>query len=123
MLDGVGMLSTKPARWVNALRRALFPPACLFCAEPLPEDGCCGDCLAGIRAWPRHACRQCGRALEAAMSPGPCGACLKQPPPMRECRHLFVYAGPVRDAILEWKLRGRAAGAAWLVKAAGARLR
>ncbi len=42
---------------------------------------------------------------------------------MRECRHLFVYAGPVRDAILEWKLRGRAAGVAWLVDAAGARLR
>jgi predicted amidophosphoribosyltransferase len=36
---------------------------------------------------------------------------------------LYVYAGPVREAILDWKLRGRDAGVEWLLDTAAARLR
>ncbi|MDX8401297.1 MAG: ComF family protein [Mariprofundaceae bacterium] len=117
----MGWLSTKPAKWVNGLRCALFPPACLFCGAPLEADGCCERCLAAIHPWPRDTCHRCGRPLGAA-APGPCGGCLRHPPPMCACVHLYRYEGPVRQAILDWKLRGRGTGVAWLLHVGAERL-
>ncbi len=37
--------------------------------------------------------------------------------------NLYVYAGPVRDAVLSWKLQGRDTGIRWLLDAAIPRLR
>lgn len=102
----------------------LFPPVCVFCHKPLAEPGGgCAECAAQIRIWPRNHCRQCGRVMPEDLSPGPCGRCLRRPPAQLMTESLFVYRpGPVRDAILEWKLQGRDAGVHWLLDAATPRL-
>ncbi len=72
--------------------------------------------------WPRHTCHRCGAVIAADIAPGPCGRCLKKPPPQAHTVSLYTYAGPVRTAILEWKLRGNDAGLRWLIRSAEARL-
>lgn len=116
-------LSTAIAPLVNRLRGQLFPPACLFCGEPLAAgEHCCADCLPEIAVWPREACGRCGQPLPGELVPGPCGHCLKRPPFQQATVSLFAYKGPVRDAILEWKLQGRPEGVRWLVDTAAVRL-
>lgn len=57
------------------------------------------------------------------LAPGPCGACLRRPPPQVCTESLYLYSeGPVRNAILDWKLQGSDAGVLWLLDTATARL-
>ncbi len=72
--------------------------------------------------WPLEHCYRCGRILPAEMAPGPCGGCLRRPSPQQQTDSLFIYEGPVRQAILDWKLQGQDAGIHWLLDAAQARL-
>jgi len=60
--------------------------------------------------------------MPADIAPGPCGRCLRQPPPQAHTESLYTYAGPVRVSILAWKLQGDDAGLQWLADAAEARL-
>jgi predicted amidophosphoribosyltransferase len=124
MLGCVAELSTRLYDWVNTCRNMLFPPVCVFCRQPLAgQAGCCGECSAEIRIWPHNHCRQCGRVMPENLTPGPCGRCLRRVPPQLMTESLFIYRpGPVRDAILEWKLQGRDAGIHWLLDAATPRL-
>ncbi len=117
-------LSTGLYSWVNLCRNMLFPPACVFCRSPLSGQGvCCERCATDIRIWPHNHCLQCGRILPAHLAPGPCGKCLQRAPPQLRTESLFIYReGPVRNAILDWKLQGRDAGMLWLSDAAEARL-
>lgn len=66
---------------------------------------------------------RCGRAIPEEMVPGPCGRCLRKPPPQAQTLSLYAYQGPVRDAILTWKLEGHQAGLHWLIRAAAPRLK
>lgn len=119
MLEAMSALSTRVARLVNGGRELLFPPACLFCHVPLAAgEACCGDCLAAIEVYPRSGCRLCGAILPAGLAPGPCGRCLASPPPQLSCHSLYSYSGPVRDALLAWKLEGRDGGVRWLTERA-----
>ncbi|ATX78467.1 hypothetical protein Ga0123461_0014 [Mariprofundus aestuarium] len=52
------------------------------------------------------------------MVPGPCGICLNRPPAQTETRSIYAYRGPVRDAILNWKLQGMDGGVRWLLESA-----
>lgn len=123
MLDGMDKLSTNAGHLVNAVRQLVFPPACLFCRAPLSGgDGCCRRCLEQIRIWPHTCCRRCGAVLPEEMTPGPCGRCLTRPPAQQQTHSLYEYSGPVRTAILEWKLHGREAGVRWLIETAAPRL-
>ena len=109
---------------VNRMRDVLFPPVCFFCKEPVAEGVCCcGDCLQDMRVYAHSCCERCGTELPESLAPGPCGRCLKHPPPQSQTHSLYCYHGPVRDAILEWKLQGHDAAAAWLVQLAMPRLR
>ncbi|RMG90814.1 MAG: ComF family protein [Zetaproteobacteria bacterium] len=124
MLMAMESLSTFIGQAVYRVRHLLFPPRCVFCQIPLPErDGCCADCLMGIRIWPRSHCRRCGAVLSEALAPGPCGNCLRRPPPFDRSESLFCYEGPVREAILQWKLGGHPAAIHWLLDAATAHIR
>jgi len=69
-----------------------------------------------------HRCKFCGKSLPADLAPGPCGGCLRKPPPQAQTVSLYGYDGPVREAILNWKLQGRDAGLLWLLGAAEKRL-
>ncbi|MDX8405399.1 MAG: double zinc ribbon domain-containing protein [Mariprofundus sp.] len=120
-------VSTKLAPRLNSAarkaRQLLFPPSCLFCRAALDNrDGCCPDCLQDIHIWPTTNCLLCGTVLPPAMAPGPCGHCLKHAPPQQQTHSLYQYHGPVRDAILDWKLAGNAAAARWLLQAAAPEL-
>jgi len=119
MLVGMPELSTKLASMVNGARHLLFPPGCLFCRKVLDEsDGCCPDCLQEILIWPVSTCMRCGSMLPQAVAPGPCGHCLHHLPAQQQTHSLYQYHGPVRDAILSWKLAGQDAGVRWLLQAA-----
>ncbi|PJA33276.1 MAG: hypothetical protein CO187_02070 [Zetaproteobacteria bacterium CG_4_9_14_3_um_filter_53_7] len=126
MLDGMNGLSTKSTLLVNRLRKLLFPPACLFCRQSLDSDdqaeGCCATCFEQIHIWPTATCMHCGKPMPDGMAPGPCGSCLSHPPAQSRTLNLYGYAGPVRNAVLEWKLQGHEAGVRWLLKAAMPRL-
>jgi len=128
MLRGMERESTKaPVRLASRLwgrlSAELFPPTCLFCDAVQTQNGCCPACLAAIRILDRHRCLGCGRPLAEALVPGPCGRCLQSPPLQCETHSLYSYRGPVRRALLDWKLAGRDAGVRWLTAAAGSRLR
>ncbi|ATX80895.1 comF family protein [Mariprofundus ferrinatatus] len=107
---------------VNGVQRLLFPPTCLFCQQlldtPSLSTGCCRDCFEKIAVWPRSTCMRCGTELPEVMAPGPCGHCLNHPPAQIESRSLFAYRGPVRDAILGWKLQGQDGAVRWLLESA-----
>jgi len=60
--------------------------------------------------------------MPADIAPGPCGHCLRKPPPQVHTESLYTYAGPVRASVLAWKLQGNDAGLQWLIDAAQARL-
>jgi len=116
MLDGMDTLSTNVSGWVNRLSDVLFPPACLFCHVPMPDgSGCCAACLADIAIWSHLTCQRCGVELPASMAPGPCGHCLHEPPAQVHTFSLYRYHGPVRKAILGWKLQGEEAAIGWLI--------
>ncbi len=113
-------VSTAIRRAVNRTRHLLFPPTCLFCHQPLDDDqqGCCAACLPELKIWPTTVCARCGRVLPDHAAPGPCGHCLRSPPAQVQTVSLYRYAGPVREAILAWKLQGDAVAARWLVQTA-----
>ncbi len=83
---------------------------------------CCAACADAIRIWPQQTCHLCGSVISVDIVPGPCGRCLRKPPPQVHTESLYTYAGPVRASILAWKLRGDDAGLQWLMAAAGTRL-
>lgn len=124
MLGCIMKLSTGVMGWVNRFRDLLFPPACVFCREPLADGGSlCEVCAGDIRIWPHFHCMLCGRAMPEHLSPGPCGRCLRRPPPQTRSESLYLYRdGPVRNAILDWKLQGSDAGVLWLLDTARPRL-
>jgi len=104
---------------VKPWRAALFPPVCLFCKTSVDADVlCCVDCCQNIHVWSQHTCLRCGVELPPAMAPGPCGHCLISPPAQRQTHSLYQYHGPVRDALLAWKLQGDAAAVHWLLQSA-----
>jgi len=47
---------------------------------------------------------------------------LRKPPPQKQTLSLYGYDGPVREAILNWKLQGHDGGLLWLLGAAEKRL-
>jgi len=117
-------LSTKMKKLVDHGANLLFPPSCVFCGEPVPESGqCCAACAANIQLIGTDACHACGLPLPHELAPGPCGTCLRMPPPQSSTVSLYAYDGPVRDALLAWKLGGQEAGLDWLLYAASPRLR
>jgi len=124
MLVGMEKLSTKGSRLVNRMRDVVFPPVCLFCKKA-ERDGacCCSRCLQSIHVYAHDCCLACGVELPESLAPGPCGHCLQHPPPQSQTHSLYQYNGPVRDAVLAWKLQGDDSAVRWLVQQAMPRLR
>ena len=95
------------------LRRALhrfstlfFPPVCPICLKSLwrPEDGSlCAECSSSCRPITPPFCNRCGRPFEGDEG-HECQDCLMEPPPYRYMRSAYVYDGPLRQAILAFKM-------------------
>lgn len=124
MLIDMPRLSTKLVQSANHVLRLLLPPSCVFCHAAVDADArICPTCATTVRPLSPHRCRRCGQPLPEDLVPGPCGRCLKRPPPQQETQALYAYQGPVRQAILAWKLEGMDAGLLWLLDAATPRIR
>jgi len=123
MLDTMSSLSTFLSSGVNSLRDTLLPPTCVFCHSPVATyQACCMDCARTLHVWPKHVCHLCGKTISEDIAPGPCGHCLAKPPLQAQMLSLYTYAGPVRTAILAWKLQSDDAGLQWLIRTAEAKL-
>ncbi len=65
----------------------------------------CGDCLSLFRRVETGAsCPLCGRWVS---SPGTCGACIEDHPPFERGYYGFYFDGPLREALLSFKFKGR----------------
>jgi len=74
---------------------------CVLCGAGAGD--LCRDCAAEL---PRigSACCHCGLPLADR---GPCGACLRRPPPYSRCLSPFLYEAPVSQLITAFKYEGR----------------
>lgn len=82
----------------RGLRRLLFAPRCLLCAELDASDGAlCAQCMS-LLPWQRGACRRCALPL-ADVGAAICGACLRHPPVLDAVDAVFSYDWPV-DVLL-----------------------
>ncbi|HID36200.1 MAG TPA: ComF family protein [Ghiorsea sp.] len=109
-------LSIKAAQHLQSL---VFPYACVLCGDTMQStQGCCASCLQDLKVMPKFSCLSCGIPLDASLAPGPCGTCLNKALPQQQTRHLYLYRGKVRDAILAWKLQGQDMGMQWLLQTA-----
>lgn len=79
-----------------------FPPKCASCAQPLRDSDppFCASCQKGTHAVSSPLCPACGDPLGVgSQRDSLCGDCLTASRPFRLSRSLFLYEGPVREAI------------------------
>lgn len=82
----------KVDNWLTSLGHALLPPRCLVCSEHGGNGlDLCPICFDSL-PWNRTACDRCALPLS---TPGRCGQCLRQPPPLDATRAVFLYAAPL----------------------------
>ncbi len=98
-------------RWRHGLERILFPPVCVVCGGP-GDDGLdlCRGCRDGLPL-NRPACPGCGQPLPAVRAGGPCGACLRSPPPWQRLWIPFRFEPPLDRLIRDLKFHRRLAHA------------
>ena len=83
---------------LDRFRRTL-PSQCAVCGA-WPAEPLCADCL-GRYAMPLPRCPRC--ALPVAAPARPCGACLREPPPLQSCLAAVSYDYPWSDLIARYK--------------------
>ncbi|MDR7417635.1 MAG: ComF family protein [Armatimonadota bacterium] len=96
----------------------LYPPICAACNSP--GEHLCERCLLQSRRIQPPVCACCGSPVpptgwgRAAVHTrdGRCEACRRHPPAYERARSVFVYEGPIREAIHALKYHGRRAAAA-----------
>lgn len=98
---------------VRAFNRAIingifpFGPCCLCGADSAggPFPGICRRCWGARRRPGRLTCPTCGIPLPPVegQEPHVCGACLADPPAFTAHASAYIYAGPVRRAMLLYK--------------------
>lgn len=91
----------------------LYPPACVSCGRPGAQV--CVQCVRRFRPLRPPLCSRCGGPLGPRPSPTTrvppdsvrlCQACRVRPPAFDRAWSLFVYEGPLRDAIWAFKYGG-----------------
>jgi len=94
-------VSASLARLTERALDLLFPRRCAGCGS----EGrfLCRDCLAALKPLVPPICAHCGKPSRA---PGLCSDCRVRPLALAGIRAAFVYEGPLRDAILQFKYRG-----------------
>jgi ComF family protein len=96
--------------WLQTLASAaadlIYPPTCVLCGAA--GDGgldLCAGCRTDLPLL-GPCCPRCALPLPAPAT-GPCGACLKRPPPFAICRAGFRYEDPLPALIGGLKFRDR----------------
>ncbi len=95
---------------LKALGRAfsdfVFPPHCHVCRSFISEAGrlhVCSSCRDSIRLISSPHCTICAVPFLGAGQDHPCGSCIKEPPAFSAARAAFVYDGPGRELIHNFK--------------------
>ena len=106
---------------LQVLANLLYPPACLLCHASLqPLHGCsgapddasrgllCEGCRSAIIRSRPPVCLCCGVTLPGAYDAAVrCGACRSSPPIFEKARAPWQYAGPMKEAIRQFKYHRR----------------
>ena len=84
---------------------AIFPPACVNCAEPIDTPGnLCAHCWPDMTYISAPFCEMCGFPFEYDAGDGLiCAACLKRPPVFSRARAVLKYDEASRNMILGYK--------------------
>ncbi|MCZ7583003.1 MAG: ComF family protein [Deltaproteobacteria bacterium] len=87
---------------------AVFPPVCMLC-ETLLRPGRGGDvcaaCRESLEAVRPPYCSRCGRPFEEGEPARLCGNCAVSEPDFDMLRAPYVYADPLRTALIRFKFR------------------
>lgn len=108
----------KASHWVDGLRQALLPAACIACGAGTGGAPVCSACNRDL-PWNNPACPAC--ALPTATGEV-CPACLQKPRAFDAATAAFRYETPVAEALLGLKYQARFLHAAWLAEALATRL-
>lgn len=97
----------------NVVLDAVFPPRCGGCGE-WHRGVFCGKCAAHIQPLEAPFCQTCGKPFDPVAQAGDiCAECRDNryhgAPPFAAARSLYLFDGPVRDAIYRFKYRGKTA--------------
>jgi len=97
--------------FIGSLFDILFPEACRICGERVREqDGLpiCRDCWEKLELITPPFCTICGMPFVSRDGIShPCSSCEKKPPRFKIARAVGKYTGPLREAIIEFKYKGR----------------
>jgi len=92
----------------RGLLDALYPPICHLCGElsygKYPH--CCPVCFDSFEPVAPSSCELCGEPFTVGQVPHLCLACIKEPPPFKWCRGVFLYQGAVAEALSGFKYKG-----------------
>lgn len=91
-----GLLHKRPAKWV-------LPSQCHIC-RAWPSAPLCEACVNQF-AQPATRCPTCAAPMPVANQP--CGACLKDPPPLNQCLAAVAYAYPWSALIQSYKFHAQ----------------
>lgn len=80
----------------------LLPRRCLLCDAPAGDDHLCAPCADALPRIPL-ACPRCAMPV---ITPGPCAACLKHPPPFDAAIAPLEYSGAARHLVTRFKFGG-----------------
>jgi ComF family protein len=95
---------------------AIFPPRCAGC-RTWSQSLFCDNCRAALKLIQKPFCITCGKPFDPLAHSAPeCAGCRAErrhpAPPFRALRSLYVFDGPVRQAIYRFKYQGKTAQAA-----------
>ncbi|BDU14920.1 ComF family protein [Lysobacter auxotrophicus] len=94
--------------WSSRLLDRLLPSRCLVCDERGSNGRVlCAYCHESL-PWLAAACSRC--ALPLGTGSGPCGDCLRRPPPQHATRSPFLYRTPLDRLLPRAKFHGDLAG-------------
>jgi ComF family protein len=90
--------------YLGWIRRAVYPPACVFCNLPTGKDDLCTGCAADL-AKNTFACSVCALPLQNPFDQT-CGQCQQNPPHFDQCFAPYLYEYPLDRLIQRFKFRG-----------------
>ena len=94
-------------QYFRFLLDAFYPPFCLLCGDL--SDGrfphCCDRCFSSFQRLHEGVCSLCGKPFPVPDHPHPCLECIGKKPPFDWCRGLYLYSGPMAEAVTLLKYR------------------
>lgn len=86
---------------IQKIQQWILPYTCIICGKPSKiKRDLCYACQQDL-PWNKHACKQCGLALEQAAIK--CGQCLQRSPSFNQTLALFRYEDPIDKFIVQLK--------------------